>query len=119
MTFWKTARPTASAAPPSAKQRDWDERKLECLAKLCPESASTLLVSASDKLHNAPAVLNDLMVIGPAVFSHFNQVRAGTLQCHRLLADTCPGIGCQSCLCETPTSGAVRGAGTRRRDAGD
>lgn len=94
MTSWKTARPTPSAAPPSAKQRDWDERKLECPAKLCPESANTMLVSVSDKLHNAPAILNDLTVIGPAVFSRFNQVRAGTLQYHRLLADTYPGIGC-------------------------
>ena len=47
-------------------------RKLEYLAKLPREEASALLVSASDKLHNARAILSDLLVIGPAVFTRFN-----------------------------------------------
>ena len=71
-----------------AQKRDWRVRKQEYLAKLPQEEASALLVSASDKLHNAQAILRDLLTIGPSVFSRFNQGRDGTLQYYRLLADT-------------------------------
>ena len=71
-----------------AEKRLWKDRKLDYLAKLPKEDASALLVSASDKLHNARAILSDLMTLGPVVFSRFNQGRDGTLQYYRLLADT-------------------------------
>ena len=79
---------TDDAPEAGAEKRDWDVRKLEYLTKLPHETASALLVSASDKLHNARALLSDLMVLGPSVFSRFNQGRDGTLQYYRLLADT-------------------------------
>jgi 5'-deoxynucleotidase YfbR-like HD superfamily hydrolase len=79
---------TDDAPEAGAQKRDWDVRKLEYLAKLPREEASALLVSASDKLHNARAILSDLLVIGPAVFTRFNRGRDGTLQYYRLLADT-------------------------------
>ena len=79
---------TDDAPEAGAQKRPWTERKLEYLAKLPEKSASALLVSAADKLHNARAILSDLMVIGPAVFGRFKQGRDGTLQYYRLLADT-------------------------------
>ena len=79
---------TDDAPEADAIKRPWAERKLEYLAKLPHEEASALLVSASDKLHNARAILSDLLVIGPSVFTRFNQGRDGTLQYYRLLADT-------------------------------
>ena len=79
---------TDDAPEADAIKRPWAERKLEYLAKLPHEEASALLVSASDKLHNARAILSDLLVIGPSVFTRFNQGRDGTLQYYRLLANT-------------------------------
>ncbi|MGY2895913.1 HD domain-containing protein [Deinococcus sp. UYEF24] len=79
---------TDDALEAGAEKRDWDIRKLEYLAKLPHEEASALLVSASDKLHNARSILSDLMVVGPSVFTRFNRGRDGTLQYYRLLADT-------------------------------
>jgi (p)ppGpp synthase/HD superfamily hydrolase len=79
---------TDDALEAGVEKRPWKDRKLEYLAKLPHESASALLVSASDKLHNARAILSDLMTLGPVVFSRFNQGRDGTLQYYRLLADT-------------------------------
>ena len=46
-----------------------------------------LLVSASDKLHNARAIVVDLRTHGPAMFDRFNAGRAGTLWYYRALAD--------------------------------
>ncbi|GGR03125.1 HD domain-containing protein [Deinococcus ruber] len=79
---------TDDAPAAGQRKRLWKDRKLEYLAKLPDESASALLVSASDKLHNARTILSDLLVVGPAVFGRFNQGRDGTLQYYRLLADT-------------------------------
>jgi HD domain len=84
---------TDDAPKAGAEKRPWKDRKLEYLAKLPHESASALLISASDKLHNARAILSDLMTLGPVVFIRFNQGRDGTLQYYRLLADTYQGIG--------------------------
>ncbi|MFC4452369.1 HD domain-containing protein [Deinococcus sonorensis] len=79
---------TDDAPKASMEKRPWRERKLEYLARLPGEEASALLVSASDKLHNARAILSDLLASGPVVFTRFNQGRDGTLQYYRLLADT-------------------------------
>lgn len=71
----------------------WDKRKLTYLAKLDHEEASSLLVSASDKLHNARTILTDVLTEGTtpeareAFFNRFSQGREGTLQYYRLLAD--------------------------------
>ncbi|MDB5044050.1 MAG: phosphohydrolase, partial [Deinococcus sp.] len=71
----------------------WAGRKLDYLGKIGREGASSLLVSASDKLHNARSILTDVLTEGTtpeareAFFSRFSQGREGTLQYYRLLSD--------------------------------
>ncbi|MGD9933986.1 MAG: HD domain-containing protein [Dehalococcoidia bacterium] len=50
----------------------WRERKEAYLLHLRTADASTRLVSASDKLHNARAILSDLRAHGPALWTRFN-----------------------------------------------
>lgn len=79
------------------RKAPWAERKGAYLRRLVdgehPESASALLVSASDKLHNARSILGDVLAAGPgphsraAFFSRFTQGLEGTLQYYRLLVD--------------------------------
>jgi len=59
---------------------EWEQRKrmyVECLSKA---GASTLLVSAADKLHNAQATLRDLEKYGSSVWDRFTPGRDGTLR---------------------------------------
>ena len=51
------------------------------------------LVSASDKLHNARAILSDCRAIGEAVWARFNRGRSGTLWYYRALAETFLTLG--------------------------
>lgn len=77
------------------RKAPWAQRKTEYLLKLIStervEDASSLLVSASDKLHNARAILTDVLAVGEsqeaqeAFFGRFNAGREGTLQYYRLL----------------------------------
>jgi (p)ppGpp synthase/HD superfamily hydrolase len=57
----------------------WRERKEQYVAGLPHEDAAALLVSASDKLHNARAILRDLRTGGQAVWNRFNAGREGQL----------------------------------------
>jgi (p)ppGpp synthase/HD superfamily hydrolase len=50
----------------------WRERKEAYLARLAQEDGAALLVSASDKLHNARAIVADLHRHGPGLWSRFN-----------------------------------------------
>lgn len=50
----------------------WRARKEAYIAHLATADASVLLVSASDKLHNARAIVDDLRVIGQKVWDRFN-----------------------------------------------
>jgi GTP pyrophosphokinase len=63
----------------------WRERKVRYIAHLAKADAAVLLVSASDKLHNARAIVTDLHRVGPAVFERFNP-DADTLGYYRALA---------------------------------
>lgn len=71
----------------------WAGRKLDYLGKIGHEGASSLLVSAADKLHNARTILTDVLTEGTtpeardAFFGRFSQGREGILQYYRLLAD--------------------------------
>jgi (p)ppGpp synthase/HD superfamily hydrolase len=57
------------AIPDALGQKpDWRTHKEDYLAHLERADYDVLLVSASDKLHNARAILTDLRAIGPAVF---------------------------------------------------
>jgi hypothetical protein len=54
---------------------------------LSDASASVLLVSNADKLHNARATLNDLRVFGESIWQRFSGGRDGTLWYYRSLAN--------------------------------
>lgn len=71
----------------SGKKADWGERKRAYLDHLLQASDDVLLVSGSDKLHNARAIVSDLRKIGPDVFSRFTAGRDGTLWYYRTLAE--------------------------------
>jgi GTP pyrophosphokinase len=51
----------------------WRVRKEAYVAHLATQSPSVLLVSASDKLHNASAILSDYRAIGEALWNRFNR----------------------------------------------
>jgi (p)ppGpp synthase/HD superfamily hydrolase len=84
-----TAEGKASHTDPEAKRRDWIERKLAYLAHLKEAPDATLLVSASDKLHNARAIAQDLEDphVGMHVFERFTGGRDGTLRYYQALAE--------------------------------
>ncbi len=71
----------------TGKKADWGERKRAYLEHLPQASDDVLLVSGSDKLHNARAIVSDLLKIGPDVFSRFTAGRDGTLWYYRTLAE--------------------------------
>jgi GTP pyrophosphokinase len=55
------------------KKEGWDERKNAYLARLRTEPEDVLVISAADKLYNAKSILDDLKVIGPAVWERFKR----------------------------------------------
>jgi HD domain len=63
----------------------WLQRKEEYIAHLASADASTLLVSASDKLHNAQSILRDLRQCGDALWSRFTGGKEGSLHYYRAL----------------------------------
>jgi hypothetical protein len=65
----------------------WRERKEAYVAKIASKSAATRLVSASDKLHNARAILADYREHGEALWDRFTGGREGTLWYYPALAD--------------------------------
>jgi len=71
----------------SGVKADWGERKRAYLAHLAQTPDEVLLVSGADKLHNARAIVSDLITIGPEVFKRFKAGREGTLWYYRALAD--------------------------------
>jgi len=66
----------------------WRARKETYIAHLEHAPRSVLLVSASDKLHNARSILTDLRSHGDALWSRFSGGRDGTLWYYRTLAAT-------------------------------
>jgi (p)ppGpp synthase/HD superfamily hydrolase len=63
----------------------WKERKERYIAHVESASASVRLVSASDKLHNARAILADYRDIGEGLWERFTGGRDGTLWYYRSL----------------------------------
>ena len=63
----------------------WRERKEAYVARLAGEDHSVLLVSASDKLHNARSIVRDLRGIGEAVWDRFSVSKDDTLWYYRSL----------------------------------
>ncbi len=71
----------------TGKKINWLERKTPYLAHLEKASDEVLLVSCSDKLHNARAIVNDLINEGQSVFDRFNATKVQTLWYYRQLAN--------------------------------
>ncbi len=69
------------------EKAEWGERKRAYLAHLAQAPAEVLLVSGSDKLHNARAIVSDLIATGSEVFKRFKAGREGTLWYYRAMAD--------------------------------
>ena len=65
----------------------WRERKEKYIAHLATASASTRLVSASDKLHNSQAIVHNLREDGEEVWSRFKGGKEGALWYYRALVD--------------------------------
>jgi GTP pyrophosphokinase len=63
----------------------WAERKKAYLAHLGEADRAVLLVSASDKLHNARSIVADLRRDGDAVWERFNATKAESLGYYRAL----------------------------------
>ena len=63
----------------------WRRRKEEYLSSLATKDHSTLLVSASDKLHNARSIVRDLRGIGDRVWGRFSASKGETLWYYRSL----------------------------------
>ena len=64
----------------------WKQRKEKYLAHLEMATSDVLLVSGSDKLHNARAILADLHTVGEAVFDRFTASKQETLWYYTSLA---------------------------------
>jgi (p)ppGpp synthase/HD superfamily hydrolase len=75
----------ASCKPP------WRARKEAYVAHAARADASTALVCACDKLHNARCTLADVRVAGDAAFEKFSGGKAGTLWYYRALASALRG----------------------------
>jgi len=70
----------------SGEKEAWKPRKDRYLAHLKNAPEDVLLVSGSDKLHNARAIVEDLVRIGPAVFERFTASQEQTLWYYDTLA---------------------------------
>ncbi len=66
---------------------DSETRKVSYLAHLKEAHDDVLLVSGSDKLHNARAIVEDLARIGPKVFERFTASQEKTLWYYESLAE--------------------------------
>jgi (p)ppGpp synthase/HD superfamily hydrolase len=66
---------------------DWKERKVAYITHLAGADASTRLVSAADKLHNARAILSDYRQVGDRLWRRFNASKDETLWYYRALVD--------------------------------
>jgi (p)ppGpp synthase/HD superfamily hydrolase len=66
----------------------WRQRKEAYIARLRTASASVLLVSAADKLHNARSIVCEYRRQGESVWGHFQGGRDGTLWYFRTVVAT-------------------------------
>ncbi len=77
-----------ASVPWGATKPDWAPRKESYISGLRNEPPAVLLVSASDKLHNARTILSDLRLRGPSVWDRFGRGETSQLWYYRTLADT-------------------------------
>jgi len=77
-------------ADAGSEKQPWYDRKrayIDELSERQKTSESALLVSASDKLYNALAIMNDVGRHGAGVYERFKSRKFGTLWYYRSLAD--------------------------------
>ncbi len=81
----------------------WRQRKEKYLAHLEMAAGDVLLVSGSDKLHNARAILSDQHALGDAVFDRFSAPKQETLWYYASLSElfTLRGAAVASALAST------------------
>ncbi len=72
---------------PDGKKPPWQARKEAYLRHLATADAGVLLVSASDKLHNARSIVADLRRDPEQLWTRFNASREQTLWYYRSLVD--------------------------------
>lgn len=65
----------------------WRARKEKYIAHIPTASPSIRLVSASDKLHNARAILRDVRELGDVLYERFTGGKEGTLWYYRALVN--------------------------------
>lgn len=70
----------------SGKKEAWKPRKERYISHLQNATEDVLLVSGSDKLHNARAIVEDLLRIGPAVFDRFTATQEQTIWYYETLS---------------------------------
>lgn len=85
----------------SGQKAPWKERKLEYIKHLAEASNDVLLVSGSDKLHNARSIVADLIDSGQSVFERFTATKEQTLWYYESLTEIFEKKG-------TPTAKALR-----------
>ncbi len=97
----------------------WKPRKEAYIAHLIGASPSVRLVSGSDKLYNAGAILSDYREIGEALWGRFTGKREGTLWYYRALVSVFLAAGpkrlgreleCTVSEIERLAAGSARGA---------
>jgi (p)ppGpp synthase/HD superfamily hydrolase len=71
----------------------WKQRKQAYIAHVRTAPASVRLISASDKLDNARAILADYRSIGESLWKRFHGGREGTLWYYRSLVETFRAAG--------------------------
>ena len=71
----------------NGEKEAWLPRKERYIAHLKSATDYVLLVSGSDKLHNARAIVEDLLRIGPAVFDRFTATQEQTIWYYEALSN--------------------------------
>lgn len=70
---------TDSLAEDPEHKAPWKDRKVAYLQHLKDADGDSLMVSLADKLHNARAIVTDLMIHGDDTWERFNGKKDGTL----------------------------------------
>ena len=77
-----------ASVPKGAEKPEWTGRKQGYIAHLADQPPAVLLVSASDKLHNARSIQSDLRQEGRSVWDRFSRGGSDQLWYYRTLTDT-------------------------------
>ena len=92
----------------SGQKAPWEERKLKYIKHLSEAGEDVLLVSGSDKLHNARSIVEDLISSGQSVFDRFTASKAQTIWYYESLSKIFEEKG-------TPISSALKDAVNRMK----